>query len=206
MGACGVAGTLLVDFDGVIRHWDPELLAALEAHHKLPAGSVSVAAFGEHSQLGRAVTGEITDQQWRDDVARKLAPLGGATAKAAAAEWSAMTGEIDGDAMLVLGRARRLGWRVGLLTNATTRLADDLRGHGLDEQFDEVVSSAQLGVAKPNPEVFLRACAQLGAAPQDCLFVDDTPANVEGAASVGLKAHLYEGTEWLAGMLGLSTR
>ena len=54
-----------------------------------------------------------------------------------------------------------------------------------------VFSSAELEVAKPEPEVFTRVCDALGLAPGQCLFVDDSPEHVAAAAQVGLAAHHY---------------
>jgi len=93
----------------------------------------------------------------------------------------------------VLRAARASGWQVGLLTNATDRLPGDLRRLGLDRELDVIVSSADLGVAKPDPEAFRAACDLMGMAPAMAMFVDDSAANVAAAATVGLDAHLHRG-------------
>ncbi len=76
-----------------------------------------------------------------------------------------------------------------------------MRQLGLDDVFDVVVSSSELGVAKPDPQAIEPACRQLGAEPSQCSFVDDTPANVETAARLGLRAHLFTRSDRLAGFL-----
>jgi putative hydrolase of the HAD superfamily len=89
-----------------------------------------------------------------------------------------------------------------LLSNATDRLRSDLRALSLDDEFDAVFSSAELGVAKPDPEVFARVCTALGRTPEQCLFVDDSAEHVAAAAAVGLTAHLYRSTAGLEEFLG----
>jgi hypothetical protein len=52
--------------------------------------------------------------------------------------------------------------------------------------FDDVLEAAALGVLKPAPEAFSRAARAIGEDPAHCLFVDDLPANLDGAAAVGM--------------------
>ena len=58
--------------------------------------------------------------------------------------------------------------------------------------FDCVVESAQFGLMKPDPEVFLRTAELLGEQPERCLFVDDLPANLAGARSAGMTTLLFD--------------
>ncbi len=58
------------------------------------------------------------------------------------------------------------------------------------QSFDSVVDSCQVGMRKPDPNIYLLVCSQLGLAPQDCLFLDDHPENIRGALAVGLDALL----------------
>lgn len=57
--------------------------------------------------------------------------------------------------------------------------------------------SCELGVAKPDPEVFLRLTALLEAQPSQTLFIDDTASYIEGAVSAGLMTHHFRAAEAL---------
>jgi epoxide hydrolase-like predicted phosphatase len=57
--------------------------------------------------------------------------------------------------------------------------------------FDEVVISAEVGLHKPQPEIYLLAAERLGVAPADCVFVDDLRENCAGAEAVGMTAVLH---------------
>ena len=53
-------------------------------------------------------------------------------------------------------------------------------------QFEESFLSFQLGLLKPDPQFFLHILNKMGAPPSECVFIDDTPENVEAARSVGM--------------------
>lgn len=79
--------------------------------------------------------------------------------------------------------ARQSGIRTALLSNAD--------GPGapvpwLNALFDTVVFSGEVGVAKPDPEVYLLTVERLGLRPEECVFVDDLSVNVRGAVAAGL--------------------
>jgi len=57
--------------------------------------------------------------------------------------------------------------------------------------FDETVISGDVGLHKPQPEIYLLACERLGVEPGDCVFVDDLRENVTGAEAVGMTAILH---------------
>lgn len=155
--------------------------------------------------MREVVTGRITDEQWRADIARRLTPWCGAAAVSVVAAWTEPAGSVDDEVLRVLRSARASGWQVGLLTNATTRLRSDLNRLRLDCEFDLIVNSAELGLAKPDPEVFEAACDQFSVDPRECVFVDDNPVNVAAASAVGLVAHLYAGPHALEELLGLAS-
>jgi HAD superfamily hydrolase (TIGR01509 family) len=91
---------------------------------------------------------------------------------------------------------RKLGGRVKIaaLTNDMGHWfgPDWLQSFPLVAAFDCVVESAQFGLMKPDPEVFLRTAELIGEAPDRCLFVDDLPANLVGAREAGMQAILFD--------------
>ena len=109
---------LIVDLDGVIRQWEP--LTATEARFGLPAGAVQHAAF-EPSLLSDVVTGRISDERWRQTVAREISRQYALDGDSVVAAWSASCGSVD-ERVMDLVREAKSRWRVALLTNATSRL------------------------------------------------------------------------------------
>ena len=93
-----------------------------------------------------------------------------------------------------LRRLRELRKRYGiyLLSNTNpimwdTRIASDFRVDGgeIADYFDGMVTSFEAKAMKPAPEVFRYACSKLGIRPEETMFLDDGPANVEGARALG---------------------
>ena len=186
---------LFLDLDGVLRLWDPELTGVVELTHGLPAGSLSLAAFAPHRHLP-ALTGVVDDQAWRDSVTEAVVAEHGEAGRAAVRDWMVPVGTIDAEVLDVVRRARsRLG--VVLLANATSRLREDLERLGLIDEVDGVVSSADLGLAKPDPDVFSRAALQKGLMFSEVVFVDRSPDSVATAEILGIRTHHYQGVEGL---------
>jgi putative hydrolase of the HAD superfamily len=90
-------------------------------------------------------------------------------------------------------RLREEGYRLALITNNVREGSATWRALvPVDELFDVVVDSSEVGMRKPNPAIFHHALERLGVAPHAAVFLDDTPGNVEGARRAGLAAILVE--------------
>jgi putative hydrolase of the HAD superfamily len=68
--------------------------------------------------------------------------------------------------------------------------------------FDRLVLSHEVGHIKPSSAFYLACAEAAGAAPGECVFIDDLPENVEGARLAGLTALLYRDTATLRAELG----
>jgi putative hydrolase of the HAD superfamily len=91
----------------------------------------------------------------------------------------------------LLESLRDRGLKTGLVANSWPDPARVLRADaeslGLAPLLDVLVFSDEAGARKPAPEIFLRACSELGVGPGETLFVgDDLVADVQGAANVGM--------------------
>lgn len=59
---------------------------------------------------------------------------------------------------------------------------------------DLIVISAEESLMKPDERIFRRTTERLGVQPEETIFVDDTPRNVEGARAIGMKGVLFQDT------------
>ncbi|MFN3367808.1 MAG: HAD family hydrolase [Thermus sp.] len=91
----------------------------------------------------------------------------------------------------LLRSLKEQGLKVGVLSNTLPSLRESLAYHGLDRYVDGFFASCSLGVAKPDPRAFWMALEGLGLAPEETLYLDDDPENVEVASSLGLQAAVY---------------
>ncbi len=90
-------------------------------------------------------------------------------------------------------RARAGGVRTGLISNSwgAGRYDRDV----FPELFDGVVISGDVGLHKPEPEIFRLGAERIGLPPEECVFVDDLKENCAGAEAVGMTAVLHRGAE-----------
>jgi putative hydrolase of the HAD superfamily len=178
---------VLCDVDGVVRNWPS--MEPIELEHGVVPGTLYTAAFAAH-RLHPAITGQVTDAQWRAQVAEDLAASDGIsleTARGLVAGWSAMRPTLHTDVVALLQRVRGV-MPVALVSNATDRLEADLAEHGLDEFLEQLVNTSRIGFAKPDPRVYAYAAERVGVPPERCLFVDDSAGNVEAARAAGMRA------------------
>ena len=91
----------------------------------------------------------------------------------------------------------RKNYRVCLLSNTNPIVMGWARsaqlsqaGKPLDAYFDKLYLSYQMGMVKPKPEIFEQILKSENIAPDQIMFFDDGPANIEVAASLGFKTQL----------------
>jgi len=136
----------------------------------------------------------FAEDAWRRSYAELLADLGVADPEA----FIAAEREVWRPAYSVLASAQALlealrsrGLKTGLVANSWPDsgrvLREDAAAFGLAERLDTMVFSEEAGVRKPAPEIFLRACGELGVDPVGTVFVgDNLETDVQGAARVGM--------------------
>jgi epoxide hydrolase-like predicted phosphatase len=84
---------------------------------------------------------------------------------------------------------RAAGGRTAVVTNNVRELSQTWRPVlPLDELFDTIVDSCEVGLRKPNPAIYLLACERLGVAPERAVLLDDIESNLRGAEAAGLRA------------------
>lgn len=179
----GLIDVLLLDLDGVVRHYDAAATEAIEKGAGLPPGRLHETVF-EPRLLQSVVTGAITRAQWVDRVAASVGPV-------AATAWATQRPHVDREVLGLVRRLRAEGLRVCLLTNGTDRVSAELAELRIAGDFDQVFNSAEIGVAKPDLRVFMHVLRVLGVDRSSVLFLDDSAANVRGASAVGMRAHLF---------------
>src|SRR4029450_10044409 len=83
---------------------------------------------------------------------------------------------------------RGAGGRTAVVTNNVRELSDTWRPVlPLDELFDTVVDSCEVGLGKPNPAIYLLACDRLGVEPERAVLLDDIESTLRGAEAAGLR-------------------
>ena len=183
---------LLVDFGGVLtsnvfesfrRFCERE---GLDPEHLKQVFRDNPQAVGE---LRRVERGEISE----DEFAEQLGTLLGLGSTDGLVD--RLFAELRPDEAMIgaVRAARAAGVRTGLISNSW--------GHGrydrsvFPELFDGIVISGEVGMHKPQPEIFRLGAERVGLPPDECVFVDDLRENCEGAEAVGMTAVLHRGAE-----------
>lgn len=100
------------------------------------------------------------------------------------------------DPLIELTRSLHDRYKTAMLSNISRSFVDQLFSQKeLDELFDVVVLSGELGIAKPSPEIYELTAMRLGVLPEECVLIDDSQINIDGAWRVGMQALYYETLE-----------
>jgi HAD superfamily hydrolase (TIGR01509 family) len=85
--------------------------------------------------------------------------------------------------------------RTGILSNSFVGARErEQQLYGFAEHADLLVYSHEVGLSKPDPALYELTSRLLGVAPRDIVFVDDTPAMVDGARAAGWRAVIFQNT------------
>lgn len=114
---------------------------------------------------------------------------------------------VNEDVLDVLVELRRGGTRMAMLSNAGPDFSSYYRHGMLGQYFEQVFTSGELGLLKPDPAVFTAVLEALEVGPGDVVFVDDRTVNVETAQALGMTGHVFLTAEQLRRFLeGLPAR
>jgi putative hydrolase of the HAD superfamily len=100
--------------------------------------------------------------------------------------------------MMALLQALKPHYRLALLSNAhQTDVAAWMAQFNLTDMFEVAVSSAVVGLAKPDPRIYQLILQQLDVQPAEALFIDDLTRNTQAAEALGLPCIVFESPEQL---------
>ena len=179
---------VLLDLDGVVRHFDDDLLDRIALEHGLTVDQMVTAAF-ETDDYRSVVTGGLSRKQWVIEVGELLGN------PEAAAEWLADRGVPDPRMLAIVEELKRRGLDVAVLTNGTEALDIELRKLDLIDRFDVIFNTAEIGYAKPDERAFRHVCERLDVDPSAVFFTDDLQLNVDAATAMGMTTHYFDGVD-----------
>jgi putative hydrolase of the HAD superfamily len=190
-GPTGTFSTVLFDFAGVLTSspWGA-LTAAGGGNLELLIGSYG--EDGDHP-WHRVERGELAITDWAVEVTAMAEELG---TQIDFTPLQALLSDMTVNEQIVdrIRDLRTEGYRLGLITNNVREGSASWRALvPVDELFEVVVDSSEVGMRKPNPAIYHHALELLGGIePAEAVFLDDTVSNVEGARRAGLAAILVD--------------
>lgn len=97
----------------------------------------------------------------------------------------------------VIKDLKKKNYKVGILSNYSITLREKLARLNIIDLFDEIIISSEVGLQKPQPEIFEIISNKLGVKNNEMIFVDDTKRSLEGAKKIGYAPVLYTNNETL---------
>lgn len=197
-----VIKNIVFDLGGVIMTLDPA-----EALRRFKALGLSDAeryldAYTQSGIFGNLEEGKITAEDFRS----KLSSLTGheLTFDECKHAWLGYRKDVPQRNLDLLKELRAKGYRLILLSNTNPFMMDwalssefDGEGSSLNDYFDALYLSYRLGIMKPAPDFFRQVLDNENILPEETLFVDDGPRNVEAAGKLGFMTMCPDnGSDW----------
>ena len=181
---------VLFDLDGVVRHFGPENVTAIERAHDLSPGAIEAIAFAPQL-VNQVTTGAISRREW-------VQRIGGALGNAQAAEaWGTQPFQADEQVIDLVDDLRALGIRTAILTNGTDTIPAEIASMNLAPHFEVVFNSAEIGWTKPDVRAFQYVLDTMQLAPAEVFFTDDCVGKLVGAHALSMLTHHFTGVESL---------
>jgi epoxide hydrolase-like predicted phosphatase len=177
------------DFGGVIMRTEYQSpRQQLAEKFNLDYDEIDQAVFGTQSAR-RASLGEITEQaHWTEVLKRFKQPLSEMQTFIDAF----FGGDVIDRSLVETIRGLRGRFHTGLISNAWSGLRDYLIKEKILDVFDSIVISAEVGVVKPEAEIFNLALERAKVRAAEAIFVDDVAENIKGCEKVGMKGLLFK--------------
>lgn len=194
---------VVFDVGNVLIHWDPlrlyrDVFAGNEARGRWFLHEVCAPAWNLEQDRGRdwrdAVAGLSAEfPEWRDEIC------------AYHTRWRETLGDPIAESVEALGALTARGTPVYAITNFSGEKFREARAlHPFLDSFRGVVVSGDEGLVKPDAAIYLLLLERYDLAAADCLFIDDSAANVAAARGVGMRAlHFRGGASLRADLAGL---
>jgi putative hydrolase of the HAD superfamily len=193
---------VLFDFGGVFTDSPFTAVQKFGAGIGLPEGEIMELVFGSYARDGdhpwhKLERGEISLESTREHILTAGRERGvDVDIYALFAKIAENSGGSDIREPLVkkVQMLKNEDYRLGIVTNNVKEFADGWRSLlsvPVDDLFEFVVDSSDVGVRKPDPEIFHLAAAKLpGVELQEMLFLDDYQANLNAASKLGMQTIL----------------
>ena len=180
------------DIGGVlIRVENPDRRHEWEARLGLPRGQVTRAVF-DSEEAARAMLGEIPESAMWQSVGRKL---GLSDAQVDEFRRDFFAGEHFDAELAQFIASLRPRFKAGIISNAWSDARPILnRKFNLDGYVDAAIYSAEVRLAKPDARIYQLALERLSVKPEEAVFVDDMPENVEAARKLGMCGVQFQNT------------
>lgn len=147
---------------------------------------------GSNSSAARASVGEITEQEHWLNVMKALKQPANAYEKIREEFFG---GDVVDRSIVEFLRSLKPTHHVGLISNAWDGLRAYIQREKFEDAFHHMTISAEVKVAKPSAKIYHIALEQAGVSPNEAVFVDDMPENIEACEKLGMRGIHFKNPE-----------
>ena len=183
---------VVFDFGQVLVHFEPEKMVAKYVREESDARMLEEVLF-DRLYWDALDAGTVTDEEVVATCRQRLPERLWEVADTIYYNWIYNLPEINGMHALVSYIKQRYGVRLFLLSNISKYFAAHRDEIPVLSEFEHCVFSAVVGKVKPNRDIFEHLCTVCNILPEETVFIDDSPKNVQGAVNAGLQAYLFDG-------------
>lgn len=182
---------IIFDMGNVLLRYDPEVCLNRFVKREEDRALIRRELF-EGPEWVQGDLGHITDEQRFDGVSRRVPQELHTELRQCAEQWHMCMEPVHG-AKEFCAYAKEQGYRLYVLSNASSSFYQYFPRFAPFEYFDGLVVSCDIHIVKPDIRIYQYLLETYGLVPEECFFIDDMAANVEGARKAGISGAVFGG-------------
>ena len=183
---------VVFDFGQVLVYFNPRYMTEQYVSDEEDVALLEEVIF-DRLYWDRLDDGTITDEETLTSAHARLPERLWEVADKIYYNWIYNIPEIEGMRELIIYLKEKYNVRLFLLSNISKYFAAHSDEVEILKEFEKCVFSSTIGKVKPSKEIFDYLCRECEILPEESIFVDDNPSNIEGAKAFGLNAYLFDG-------------
>ena len=180
---------IVFDMGNVLLRFEPELFIERLGVTPEDRRTLLIEVFRslEWAKMDR---GSLNERQAAELICRRVPERLHSAVHSLTDQWERPILPVEGSYELV-EELKNMGYGLYLLSNASYRQHDYWSLIPCSKFFDGTLISADVKLVKPQPEIYRLLFEKFSLVPEECFFVDDSPANVEGAGFCGMAGAVF---------------
>lgn len=182
---------IIFDCGRVIMQYDEHYISSFFTDNEQDTALLATVAM--HRKYWNAFDeGTLTEEEYLREVKKELPERLHSAVEKLCAEWTSHMPPVPGIEE-VIKEIKASGRGLYLLSNFNSRLRGELHLAPSLLLFDGLVISGEVGLVKPNADIYEHLLRTYGLDASECIFVDDRADNLEAGEKLGIKSYLFDG-------------
>lgn len=182
---------VIFDMGNVLLKYDPDVCLNQYVEHEEDRAIIKKELF-EGPEWEEGDLGYITDAERFDGVSKRVPERLHEALKKCTTGWMMCMKPIPG-AREFCSYVKENGYRIYVLSNASNTFYDYFLNFSSLDYFDGMVVSCDIHIVKPDIRIYEYLFTKYGLKPEECFFIDDMAANIEGAKKAGMDGAVFRG-------------